>query len=293
MERQIILDEMDNDKIFNEILDNSEQQGRHRATIANYTVEQVVHEYIIFHKVIAKFLKTEKGHKEEVLDLLTNVIETSILKSVGSFSLSIQEMQEKLICTLAHDVRNPLAAAQLALKMIEQEKKGKILGKMSGAAERSVRKAISLIEGLMNGITVKTGEGMMLDFENKNLMHDIIWVHAEAQEVYTQEIIFENNAKNLLGVFDSTAIRRLLENLVSNAVKYGSSLKPVTLTVEDKETLVEVKVHNHGTPVSIEKQQHIFQLFGSKKQRSKRRTEKLGNGFKISSNCSKNSRRHH
>lgn len=263
MERHHHFDDLPNDTSYSEILENSVHHGRHRATTTNYTVEQVVHEYIIFHRTLSEFIALHTKYNEKTTNLLKYIIETSILKSVGSFSLSLQEMQEKLIGTIAHDIRNPLSAAQLALEMIRQDKSGKWTEKMLVAADRSVRKALGLIEGLMNGITVKAGEGMLLDFEEIDVLKDIQWVHAESLEVYTNEIILTCDAATIHGIFDSTAVRRLLENLIGNAVKYGFSRRPITISIIDDLETVELRVHNYGNAIPIEKQEQIFNFMDS------------------------------
>ncbi len=266
MERSIGADHLIDDEKYQEIVANSERHGRHRATTANYTVDQIVHEYIIFHRVLSDYIKTKQGYNEEVSDLLKYVVETSILKSVGSFSRSIQEMQEKLVGTIAHDIRNPLAAAQLSLEMIKQDSNGEWSEKMRDAAERSVRKAISLIEGLMNGITVQAGQGMMFNFEEKNILKDIKWAYDDAVEIYANEITFSAPSQAIIGVFDGTAVRRLLENLLDNAVKYGAPNKPIHLELQDATDRIIIKVHNYGKPISVEKQQHIFDFLGRENQ---------------------------
>jgi signal transduction histidine kinase len=172
-------------------------------------------------------------------------------------------MQEKLIGTLAHDIRNPLAAAQLSLEMMEQDKTGKWAKKTRIAAQRGVKKAISLIEGLMDGITIQAGEGMMLNFENTDLLKDIKWVHAESKEVYTNDINLDCKVEKIEGIFDSTAIKRLLENLIGNAVKYGNKKKPITISVIDEKEAVEIKVHNYGKPIPETKQKQIFKFMNS------------------------------
>lgn len=266
MERYSDLEDIREHTKYKEILENSKEHGRHRATTSNYTVEQVIHEYIIFHRTISNLLKSHNGYNEEVSDLLKYVIETSILKSVGSFSSSIQEMQEKLIGTLAHDIRNPLSVTQLALEMLKEDEDKDSADKMINAAQRSLGKAINLIEGLMNGITIKAGEGMMFDFEERNILADIEWVYEEAKEIYVNEIIFNCDESSITGIFDSTAIRRLLENLIGNAVKYGFPKKPITVSVSEKNNSVEIVVHNHGNPISEEKQKHIFDFLAREKK---------------------------
>lgn len=251
------------DKKYKEILKSSTDHGKQRSNTAYYTVEQIVHEYIILHRTLSEFIISHNGYNENVSDLLKYVIETSILKSVGSFSRSIQDMQEKLIGTLAHDIRNPLAAAQLSLEMMEQDKTGKWAEKTRIAAQRGLKKAISLIEGLMDGITIKAGEGMMLNFENTDLLKDIKWVHAESKEVYTNDIKLDCKVEKIEGIFDSTAIKRLLENLIGNAVKYGDKEKQITISIIDEKEAVVIKVHNYGKPIPEAKQAQIFKFMGS------------------------------
>jgi signal transduction histidine kinase len=262
MERHVVTDLLVDDSTYQGIVNNSEIHGKVRANTSDYTVDQVVHEYIIFHRTLTDFLKSKDAYDVEVSDLLKYVIETSILKSVGSFARSIQEMQEKLVGTIAHDIRNPLAAAQLSLEMIKQDKDCIWGGKMRDAAERSVRKAISLVEELMNGIKVRAGEGMMLNFEEKNIRKDILWAYDDATELYVNEVLIKAPDQAMIGVFDATAVRRLLDNLIGNAAKYGSSLHPITLTVKDAKDRITLSVHNHGKPISPEKQQHIFDFLG-------------------------------
>jgi len=275
------MESISKDKKYIEIIKSSEDHGKQRSITAFYTVEQIVHEYIIFHRTLSEFLIAHNGYNEKVSDLLKYVIETSILKSVGSFSRSIQDMQEKLIGTLAHDIRNPLAAAQLSLEMIEQDKTGEWTDKTRIAAQRSVKKAIDLIEGLMNGITVKSGEGMLLTFESSDLLKEMKFVHAESKEVYTHEINLEYNAKKIIGIFDKTAVKRLVENLIGNAVKYGSINKPITISIEDEEDAVAIKVHNWGNPIPLSKQEQIFKFMGSAKRDKKSVSDSWGMGLTL------------
>jgi len=260
MERHVGINDVSSDKTYYEILENSSYHGRHRANTSNYTVEQVIQEYIIFHRTLSEFLKSKHGYNEEVSDLLKYVIETSILKSVGTFSRAIQEMQEKLIGTLAHDIRNPLSVAQLSFELIKSDLEGKWSEKIRSSGEQNVRKALSLIEGLMNGITVKAGEGMMLDFEETDLLEEIEWIQKEANEVYANKIELRCDENEILGVFDPTAVRRLLENLISNAVKYGTTADPITITAKNQSDCIIIGVHNNGNPISEERQSHIFKF---------------------------------
>ena len=139
----------------------------------------------------------------------------------------------------------------------------------------SLNKTIQLVEGLLESITIKAGEGMMLSFQQVNLYEDIQTVYAEACEVYDEEIILECEEKDLNGIYDPTAVRRLLENLLTNAIKYGHSEKPVTIRVENGDPKeLSIAVHNFGVPIPKEKQEEIFNFLkhGKKHQSTKFRS---------------------
>ncbi|HEA28519.1 MAG TPA: HAMP domain-containing histidine kinase [Leeuwenhoekiella sp.] len=252
-------DDLHNDDKFQEIVENSIYHGRHRASTLQYTVEQVIHEYILFHRVLTDELTRANLYDRNIADALKYIIETAILKSAGSFSNAIQEMQEKLIGTLAHDIRNPLAAAQLSLQMMDTARHDGNFTRMMSAATRSVKKALSLIEGLMDAITVSAGEGITLTFKEVDIAESVTWAHNEAAEIYTQTLDIKKPEGKIMGVFDETAIRRLLENLITNAIKYGDGKSPVKINLEDngKETIT-LSVFNSGNPIPVEKQEDIF-----------------------------------
>lgn len=264
-----------------EIINTSQEHGKERSITAYYTVEQVVQEYIIFHRTLSEYLVSHNGYNEMVSDLLKYVIETSILKSIGAFSRAIQEMQEKLIGTVAHDIRNPLSAAQLCLKMMEEDDDEEWKDKMLIASKRSVDRALVLIENLMDGITVKAGEGMMMNFEHVDILKVIKCVYSESKEVYASEIILECEEVEIKGVFDSTAIRRLIENLITNAVKYGIPKMPTTISVNNSKDIIEIGIHNHGNPISVEKQKHIFKFLGQENKNERPVSQSWGMGLTL------------
>jgi signal transduction histidine kinase len=56
-------------------------------------------------------------------------------------------------------------------------------------------------------------------------------------------------------------IRRVIENLAINAVKYGAPSTPITLTLEQTETQLSLTIHNEGDPIALDAQSILFQQF--------------------------------
>lgn len=250
------------DKEYEAFLENSSDHGRHRAAAENYSVDQIIHEYIIFHQMVTDLLIIHNLYEQDTIELLKYMIERAMLKSADSFSVSIQEMQEKLIGTLAHDIRNPLSTAQLALQMMDEEHKPNEMAQIRAMALRAVTKSLNLTEGLLDTVTVKAGEGIMMTFAEGDLVHHVKWVHYEASEIYNHKFHLECPKEEIRGIFDGTAVRRALENLITNAIKYGSQNNPITIKVEDDPEMVKLTVHNVGNPIPVDKQQDIFKFLG-------------------------------
>lgn len=241
-----------------EIVENSLDHGRHRATTANFTAKKIIKEYRILHKIIIMVLKSNRVYNEKTGLILSLIMEAAMEHSIKSFSQSMQDMREKLIATLAHDIRNPLTAANLGIKSMQYEDGEAHFRKIKEMAGRNIRRSIKLVEDLLDAVTVKAGEGMSLTFTSCNFVEEIKLVFEEARNSYSREIELFYEEEDIPGVFDPTAVRRVAENLIINAVKYGEPEKPITISIENEEQRVILRVHNHGKTIASQDRDEIF-----------------------------------
>ncbi|MFA0965003.1 sensor histidine kinase [Roseivirga sp. BDSF3-8] len=258
LQRHQSADEISNDEKFKEIINNSNIHGRHRATSKEYTIDQLIHEYIIFHRTLTLLLRENDAFDVNTSDLLKYILETAILRSATSFNDSLREMQETLMATLAHDLRNPLSTAYSLLQIMEIEDDPEKMDSLRKMATNNLRKTIKLTEGLMDAVTIKAGEGMMLEFNEIDIAEEVQTVYKEAKAIYDFDIRLERPERAVNGILDGAAIRRLLENLLTNAIKYGDMSRPVTISLEDMEDKIRLSVHNFGNPIPADKQESIF-----------------------------------
>ena len=273
--------EIEKNEKYQEIIKNSLDHGRHRATSSHYTVKQILEEYVIFHRVLTEILIDNDVYTKEVGIILKYTLETAMLTSASSFSDSLQEMREKLIGTLAHDIRNPISAAYFALDIISVNDDKERLESLKTMGLRSLKKSLDMLEGLLDAISVKAGEGITLNFEEINIVKEIKWVANEASEIYTNPINFECESNKINGVFDGTSIRRVVENLVTNAIKYGSRNTSVTIGVENKEDEIVISVHNFGDPIDKQNQSDIFKFLNRGSEPKSSGLESWGMGLTL------------
>ncbi len=67
--------------------------------------------------------------------------------------------------------------------------------------------------------------------------------------------------ETLNGYWSPRDIRRILENLITNAVKYGTQGTPITITLRDFGSEIQLSVHNSGNPIPSDQQSLLFEPF--------------------------------
>lgn len=173
----------------------------------------------------------------------------------------LEQDREQFIKTLTHDLRNPLAAAQanaeLLLNYPEQVKDHDgMLKKIIMSAER----ADGLIQDLLDVSRVKAGRPMHLILVTCDLKAVLLDAFEELITVHGDRFKFISSGE-FQGLWGCDGLRRVLENLVDNAIKYGAPDKPVTVTLSQFGESAELAVHNEGNPISVLDQQQLFEPF--------------------------------
>lgn len=66
--------------------------------------------------------------------------------------------------------------------------------------------------------------------------------------------------ESLFGTWDRVALQQIVENLVSNAIKYGGRT-PVELSAEPRGACIRIQIRDHGGGIAPEDRQRVFQPF--------------------------------
>lgn len=243
----------------------SSLHGRERASLRGYTVGQVVHEYVVLRRTLTDFF-AEHGLKEaRTIDVVAHVIEYASLNAVKEFVASVQHVQQKLIGTLVHDVRTPLGVAAnyvelLSVARLSDEQKGQALHTIT----KSLKRAGSMLEDLLDTVALDGGQGLFMRFDEGDIDDALKTVCKEADHLYGENRIRANlTGHPVTGIFDMALVIRTVENLISNAVKFGDKQSPVNVYLEDHDDHVIIRVHNHGNPIPESDISDIFSFFSS------------------------------
>lgn len=172
-----------------------------------------------------------------------------------------QRLRERFMNTLAHDLRNPLATAAMAAQFLfrfkpENGQRDHLLQTIIA----SLRRVDEMTENLLDASLLEAGQSLPLKAGPCDLRAIVERTVGDLALVHGDRIIVRG-IHEAYGCWSSDGLHRILENLVTNAFKYGAPDTPVTVTLERGDDGPGLAVHNYGRPLGEAEKQTLFELF--------------------------------
>ncbi len=173
-----------------------------------------------------------------------------------------KELREKFVSALTHDLRTPLAVIKLSAQVLKMKNAD------AQAIDKSVHRILSntdradrMIHNLLDANRLKANEGLSVVTHECQLEEVIEYAINDLEDLYGKRFVIDNSIGKIKVYWDNMAVHRLIENLASNAIKYGSEDTPVTIRIKRDGDWLEVRVHNLGNPISTEDQKLLFHTY--------------------------------
>jgi signal transduction histidine kinase len=172
-----------------------------------------------------------------------------------------KEMKEKFVATVSHDLRNPLAVISLSAHLAtKQADRPELIRSQLDRIIHTTDRADQMIQDILDSSLLRAGQKLpvrALETDLRRIAEDAL---EELKGRFGDRFVLK--APEVLNVrWDPRAIRRMLENLLQNAIKYGAADQKVTLTLSEMGDTVRIGVHNWGNPISAEDQKVLFDPF--------------------------------
>jgi signal transduction histidine kinase len=124
---------------------------------------------------------------------------------------------------------------------------------------KNTQRMDKMLHELLDGLTFQGGSRLSLNLTCFDML-------ALAQEVAEQFEIQHGSRFKVIGapaevLWSREEIKRALENLVGNAVKYGSAITPISIRLQPVDSRLIVSVHNAGNPIPPGEIEDVFQVF--------------------------------
>jgi signal transduction histidine kinase len=117
-----------------------------------------------------------------------------------------------------------------------------------------------MMQDLLDALKVQTGARFELELEEGDLVSIVRDALQHSKAELGERLVLDTFGP-VRGYFAGDGLRRAVENLVSNAVKYGSPATPIVVSVRAEHGRALLTVHNHGTHIPAEEQETLFRAF--------------------------------
>ena len=188
-----------------------------------------------------------------------------ILRDISE-RLALDELRSDLTSMIFHDLRSPLGNVLSSLEVLKGSVPGEdeALQSVLAIALRSGRRLSRLIEQLLDLEQLESGQAVL--YKSKGSLSALIIEAVEeihpVAEGKGHVLSFDLGASDLpLVEMDSDMIRRVLINLLENAIKYSRPEGQISVAVKRQDGTLRVRVSDNGPGIASEDQERIFEKF--------------------------------
>ncbi|MFN7312283.1 MAG: ATP-binding protein [Bacteroidota bacterium] len=214
-------------------------------------------------------LKDEGNETERIVLVVLNI--TNIKQAEDQIRAALDkanelnEMKSRFISMASHEFRTPLSTILSSLNLLikyngigDEEKFQRHTVKIKSAIN-------TLTEILEYFLSVEKMDAGLIRVEPDEFdMVDYIAHHTDdLREILkeSQQLTFQTNVNTCAVYHDKKIIRTILQNLISNAIKYSGEYGMIQVSFEKKEQTIEIAISDNGIGIPEEEQKHLFERF--------------------------------
>jgi signal transduction histidine kinase len=232
-------------------------QSKHRVDALNsgadgYLTQPL--EDVVLIATVRAFLRARQAEKEREELLAQSRRDLEALRME-------RDLRERFVATLTHDLRTPLTAAKISAQMILRlpdtpEPAQRLVGRVRDNIDR----AVDMIRDLLDANRIRAGESLPIEAADCELRRVLEETLDGLSSSHGDRFVLRAPAQ-VRGFCDVGAVKRIIENLAENAVKYGEKFAPITVTVTELPQAVDIAVHNQGNPIPEAELRELFKPY--------------------------------
>ena len=192
----------------------------------------------------------------------------------------LEAMKEDFVATLTHDLKVPIVAEANVIELFLNENFGPISDKQKIALKNmqtSCKELLDLVQIVLETYRLRDNK-MTLYRENVMLKSFINEILVEMNPIAkkTGNVINFNLERDIMVFADRLQLKRVIKNLIQNAISYGAPKTPVDIIIGEIPNYTVIKVKDHGAGISEKEIEKIFNKYYSAGKKFRRIGTGLG-----------------
>ena len=182
-------------------------------------------------------------------------------------SVLLQQQRDDFVATLTHDLKTPILAANRILDLFINDSFGKISAEQKEVLVKLLDSNNNLYKLVINLLDIYRYESKLNRLNKtqlnvnelvKNMVSEIKPLFDQKSITITENYDY-NNIPNVLG--DYNALKRVVQNLLDNAIKFTSANGSVTTQIKVKDDKVYISIQDTGCGINQEILTKLFDRF--------------------------------
>jgi two-component system sensor histidine kinase VicK len=203
--------------------------------------------------------------EEDKLTYLSGIAEDDTARKTSIFTMQkINGWKNANLEILSHDLRGPIATVQSLSALIGEQMAGnEEVHKMTRMIEDISKRNIDLISNLLVRDKLDTVD-MLLSLERL----DVVWEINQAMDIFLQaqknvqkHIIYTHSHDHIYAAIDSMKFLQIINNLVSNAIKFTPDHGHIKVHLEKLEQSFLITVSDDGIGIPKSLQPALFKKY--------------------------------
>ena len=263
--------------------------------ILTYVKLSINHEYLTLFLNPA-FVQTKSNLASPVVTIVNIIIVIILLdyhhkNQIEALRIVKQSNQLKdgILGIVAHDLRSPLAniiAINEFLKtnILEPENNDGESGEYVVMIDEMCQKSLNIINDLVDVAEIES-PNFSLNLESVNLYHhidSILKTHRVGSEKKGILLSLAKSEENIFIQIDIHKFFRVIDNLISNAVKFSSKNSEVIFSIKKHNNFALIEIKDNGIGIPEKLREFIFDKFTSAGRRGTEGEKSIGLGLSIS-----------
>lgn len=219
------------------------------------------------HEIQYRF-HVERLENEKEIYRLRNVELAKALTEVGHLNADLKRMdieKNELLGIVAHDLKSPISNVLMLAQLLRRESDSlspEDIHEFSNDIVITANRMLELIVNLLDVHAVESGSLKLAlrAFDIVSEFSPVLYMYREQAMLKNIDLLFESPS-SVMVFADYNAATRILDNLVSNAVKYSPANTAIHVTIEVADAVVRCSVRDEGPGLSEEDKEKLFGKF--------------------------------
>jgi len=202
------------------------------------------------------------------------------LKSARDVAEQANRAKSRFLAAASHDLRQPLQSLSAYLAVLKHQIEGDAFQSVADKMDLSLNAMGSLLDALLDISQLESGsiEPRWSNFGLQSLLDKVLASNRPAAE--RKGLSLSSVPTNLIVRSDEALLARIIDNFVSNAIRYTES-GGVSIKCCTQSDMVSIKISDTGIGIPEEQVAHIFEEYYQLNNPARERGKGLGLGLAI------------